>query len=174
MCFIGHPTFNQTFPLTDFSDETFNLSVNFCVLNEDGELISSELMKATDSVLYESNFDVLNDKCLVSLKSSDLDDQNSDDVINNELIQAVFSETKQKENGRLVMPILWNPQCSHLLGSNFELAHTVLLSNVKKLRKNPSHFAMVDNVFREQVKLGIIEPLGDAREFAPIVQMLVS
>lgn len=57
------------------------------------------------------------------------------------------------------MPLIWNSRVSHLLGNNFGLAKRILESQVKKLNKDQLN--MINNVFLEQIKMGIIEQVDD-------------
>ena len=57
------------------------------------------------------------------------------------------------------MPLIWNTRVSHLLGDNFALSKRILESQIKKLDFEKNN--MINNVFLEQLKLGIIEPVND-------------
>ncbi|XP_047741512.1 uncharacterized protein LOC125179522, partial [Hyalella azteca] len=68
---------------------------------------------------------------------------------------------KRNAEGRLEMPLLWNNDVSHLLGKNRSLSKQILNSNLKKLQKRTDLLAMYDNVIRDQVREGIVEPIED-------------
>ena len=83
-----------------------------------------------------------------------------DSYINNDkLVDYVLKTTEIDNDGRLIMPLIWNPRVKHLLVRNINLSKQVLLSNFKKLSKNENKLKMVDEVFKEQVKLNIIEKI---------------
>ena len=60
------------------------------------------------------------------------------------------------------MPLLWNSRVSHLLGNNFSLAKRILESQKKKLTND--QLKMINNVFREQIDMGIIEEVKNIDE----------
>lgn len=53
--------------------------------------------------------------------------------------------------------MLWNNKVSHLLGNNYNLAKRILLNQLKKFKDNPEKLEMIDQVFKDQRQLGIIE-----------------
>ena len=57
------------------------------------------------------------------------------------------------------MPLIWNARVSHLLGDNFAVAKKILSAQTKKLTKE--QMGMIDNVFSEQVKMGIIQKVNN-------------
>ena len=72
--------------------------------------------------------------------------------------------TRDKEGG-IKVPLLWNSQVSHLLGTNRQLAESILKSNFKKLSKDRDRLLLMDKVFKEQESMGIIERIEDLEEF---------
>ena len=72
---------------------------------------------------------------------------------------------KRDKEGRIVVPLLWNSQVSHLLGSNQGLAVSILKSNLKKLQNNRDKLLLMDKVFKEQESMGIIERINNLPEF---------
>ena len=64
------------------------------------------------------------------------------------------------------MPLIWNTKVDHLLGTNRNLALQILKSNFKKLsRDGKDRLKMIDQNFKEQRELGIIEKIGDLDKF---------
>ena len=63
------------------------------------------------------------------------------------------------------MPLIWNEKVDHLLGKNKQLAYQNLKSNFKKLSKKQEYLKMVDDNFKEQVDLGIIERIDNLDQF---------
>ena len=60
------------------------------------------------------------------------------------------------------MPLIWNSRVSHLLGNNFGLAKRILESQTKKLTID--QLKMIDNVFSEQIEMGIIQRVDNINE----------
>ena len=54
------------------------------------------------------------------------------------------------------MPILWNLRSSHLLGKNLNPSRQILSSALKKFENEKSDLIMINGVFREQERQGII------------------
>ena len=54
---------------------------------------------------------------------------------------------------------------AHLLGNNFNLSKSILMSNYKKLIQNNDTFLMMDAVFKEQTNNGIIEKVENLNDF---------
>ena len=67
-----------------------------------------------------------------------------------------------------MMPLLWNHQVLHLLGNNYNLAKRILHSHLKKFQETPEKLKMIDNVFKEQVEMGIIERVSNPEEIAEL------
>lgn len=130
----------------------------FAVLNDRGEIVESELQKATN--------DALEIRCSDAL-GYDKETYQEDSVeINNKAINHVLRNTTRNKEGHLVMPLVWNNKVDHLLGRNQNLAKAILNSNFKKLsRKNGEYMRMVDQVFKEQKDLGIIEKIENLDSF---------
>ena len=84
---------------------------------------------------------------------------------NNELVDYALSAMRREECGRIVVPLLWRGDVAHLLSNNFNLSKNVLFSNFKKLSKIRGHLQMVDQVFKDQEKEGIIEKIPDLNQF---------
>lgn len=139
-----------------------NLEINeaearFAVINDKGQVVHSELKRATDQILDGCCYDML---CYDRIKFPEDSVEN-----NNKIVNYVLNNTIQNDEGRLVMPIIWNGKVSHLLGRNQNLARQILKSNFKKLSKNETHLKMVDQTFKEQVENGIIERIEDLDQF---------
>ena len=131
---------------------TIETSANFLVFNEDEKVNRMELERATNDILKSSFY-----------THETYDDNTSD--LNKDLIKFALDNTSRSDDGRLTMPILWRNDVSHLLGNNFKLAKAVLESNAKKLKKKPSYFSLMDESFKEQVELGILERIPDVEMF---------
>lgn len=84
---------------------------------------------------------------------------------NVKLINYVLGNSERDASGSLIMPLTWNCKNAHLLSMNYTLSRKILDSNFKKLSKNADKLRMYDDVFQEQIKLGIIEKIEDVDQF---------
>ena len=141
----------------DKEEDCVKTSVNTILIDPDGHINESELMKATYQMLEEES------KFFTQYEENET--QDSPHEINQKLIEYTLSSTYQNEEGRLVMPLMWNSKVAHLLGSNKELAVAVLKSNLNKLRKKPDYLKLMDESFKDQEKLGIIERIDNLDQF---------
>ena len=80
-------------------------------------------------------------------------------------VQYIQKSIERDTNGRISVNIPWNHKNFHLLGKNFKLSIQILKSGLTKLRKNPELLKLYDDVFEEQLKLGIIEKITDLPTF---------
>ena len=130
----------------------YESNVNFVVLDESGKVNRSELELATGEILKSSFY-----------TPDTTDDYSSE--LNKDLIKFAIDNASRTHDGRLVMPLLWRTDVAHLLGRNYQLAKAILDSNFKKLIKKPSYMNLMDESFKEQVKLVILEPAPDLENF---------
>ena len=133
-----------------------NVDTNFSIIDEQGKLVQSELKKATDEILKEQCSKILN------YEPNSISEYS---VENNKLANFVLDSATRAEDGRLVLPLLWNPKVSHLLGKNQVLSRLILKSNFKRYHKDGVSLPMIDQVFKEQERLGIIERVEDLPGF---------
>ena len=134
-----------------------DIHTNYSVVDDHGKLVQSKLQKATDEILHEQCFQVLNyEPSQLNETSVEIDDK---------LVKYVLDSASRTEDGRLVLPLLWNHKVSHLLGKNQNLARQILKSNFKRYHKDGNSLAMIDDVFNEQESLGIIEKVDDVPKF---------
>lgn len=141
----------ETHPDSRDDDVSTDTVISSVVL---GNKISDiELEKATADILNSKSDEVLN-------RETQLYDED-DTEINHQLINMVLNETTRAEDGRLIMPLTWKAKVSSSLASNLGLAKKVLKANEKKLFKDETRLHMMDEVFKEQEKLGIIERVDD-------------
>ena len=95
-----------------------------------------------------------------SLLQTDLNQTNPDPIetdINIKLVDYVLDNTVRKEDGRLQMPLMWNPTIKHHLSRNMKIAYSMLASAHKKLSAMENGLVEVNKVFLEQEQEGIIE-----------------
>ena len=122
------------------------------VIDHKGQPIESALDKATREVLCQNYMDTNYDPPSEESSLPELDE---------DLIKFALSNAEREEDGRLKLPLLWNGQVSHLLGSNRGLAEKVLKSNFHKLKKSPDQLKLVDDSIKEWEDMGIIERIPD-------------
>ena len=128
----------------------------------DSDLISDlELDFSTPQELDTKMNKILN----VDNKMSKADVSPLETDINIRLADYVLNNTKQKDDGRLIMPLMWNPAIKHRLTKNFYLAKRLLKINFKKLSSVENGLKQVDDIFREQESLNIIEKIPDLDNF---------
>jgi hypothetical protein len=120
--------------------------------------------KLEDVELEQASVKTLDDECMKLLDYDTIEDYEINET-NLKLVDYVMAKTSRDQNGRLIMPLLWNDKIHHLLGRNLELSRQILSSNFKKLRKNEEQLTMYDEVLREQETLGIIERIENLEDF---------
>ena len=142
-------------PLNEMQGTTLNVAYD--ILNEKGKLKKAELNKATEEMLEEHCLDFLDcDRVTITEDETET---------NKKLVKYVLDNTERDDDGRLIMPLMWNHKISHLLGKNFNLSRMILKSNLSKLKNKSEQVQMIDDVFREQQQLGIIERIDDIYSF---------
>ena len=141
---------------TNYSVCAFPSNSDLNVINDNDKINEDESMLVTEEILESQYQKVLN-----------YDDDNETNMtdVNKDIVKYVLANTRVDHNGRLIMPLTWRSNVSHLLGRNFELAKSILTSNFKKLQKQPGHLAMVDDVFNEQLEMGIIDKICNVQEY---------
>ncbi|XP_068247851.1 uncharacterized protein [Palaemon carinicauda] len=134
------------------------VGANFAVLDHNGEIIDTEFERASK--------EVLDNLCLKTLNFDDVNIPEDYVENNDKIVDYVLSNTTRNADGRLVMPLIWNNKVKHLLGKNRHLATQILKSNLKKFTiKNPDYLNMMDQYFKEQQELGIIERIENLEQF---------
>ena len=139
------------------NSETVQTNINSIteVLDHKGQVIQSKLEQCAEQTLEQFSDAVLN---------CDTSHDPEINEVNDKIVNYVLSGTQRNSDGRLVMPLPWNPQSQHLLGQNYGLSKKILFSNLKKLQKH-DRLSMYDSVFAEQEELGIIERIEDVDSF---------
>jgi len=130
----------------------FVTSANFLVLNGDDQVDRLELDRATEEVLektYIQNLDVHAD-----------DDPDISSEENCLLMRWALDNSTHDSDGRICLPLLWNPRVKHLLGFNKRLSEAILASNLSKY-KDGDTLQLLDEVFKKQANTGIIERIDD-------------
>ena len=131
--------------------------------NEDAIASSVVVDEEIDELhLKEATAQILNSKSdhVLCRETEYYDEERTE--IDKKLIDITQNETTRTDEGRLMMPLAWKAKVSSSLATNFNLAKNVLKANEKKLLRNESQLLMIDQVFKEQEELGIIERVNDA------------
>ena len=133
-------------------ESEFKVNCSLSVVNDKGKLLENKLQQATDEILEsECEFYLNCDQNVYNDDSTDL---------NNQLVDFTLKNIQRKADGRVEVPLLWNGKVSHLLSKNERLSKLILRSNLKRFLKH-GHLQLVDQTIKEQVNLGIIEPIHD-------------
>jgi hypothetical protein len=122
----------------------------------DDEFEPEDLKGASGSTLTEVCGKILN-----------YDDTNPDPEITDtdrNLMELVLRSSYRNEEGRLVVPALWNPSVIHLLPNNFSIAFNILKSILKKYEKDADKFHQYDDVIAQQRSGGVIQEIGPLSE----------
>ena len=113
--------------------------------------------KASDSELYDS--------CNRYLNIDDTMCNDSSVDHHNELVKFLLHSCSRNNDGRLIMPLLWNARVKHLLAQNYKLARSILYGNLKKLKNDSLKMGMIDDNIKTLLNMGIIEPVSDIDQF---------
>ena len=136
-----------------FSADGSGLS-NYAVLDEEGNLKDSMVELALNDLLSSAN------------QHYETEYYNDAYVENDEkLVNLVFSTLKRSEEGRIILPLLWNSKVYDSLSSNYNLSKLILDSNMTKLSKRENCLEMYDKVVRDQLDEGIIEKIEDLSSY---------
>ena len=100
----------------------YPVSANCCVLDDDGNLVSSKLDKVVEQFINESHVDLLNEKC-VKYFNYDKEYVDEHNVKEQDSLASYTLNNSYRVDGRLIVPIMWNKTNSHLLGTNFNLCN---------------------------------------------------
>lgn len=85
--------------------------------------------------------------------------------LDNSLTQFLLNTCTRNEEGRIIMPLLWNERVKHLLAQNFHLAKSILYGNLKKLRGDELKIAMIDDNIKALHDMNIVERVFDIENF---------
>ena len=148
-------------PTDDITYHNYDTRCYFISTNDENISFENELgdiddLKSNESLLGKYNYTMnVGDDCDTEIESD----------TNKKLIEFVLNNTRYDADGRLIMPLTWNSKNSHLLSNNYGISIKILESNVSKLKKNPDHIKLYNNVFKEQEDLGVIEKIDNLDQF---------
>ena len=156
--FVSFPT--PSFKSKEIEELEFDKvrsGTNVAIFSKKGNLIESQLQRAAEEILEK--------ECqrFINYDSQNYNDEfKEDDEV---LIKYTLRKLKQNEEGRIVVPLLWNGKNSHLLAKNNHLSKLTLNHNLNKLRNNKERLRLMNQTIREQVRAGIIERIDDFPKF---------
>lgn len=140
-----------------------HVAVDMCVTDDKGMLIESKVDNAAHMLMYENSLDCIDSRDKPVTYENVFDD--SCNIVQDELVQDTLSRISRADNGRLIMPLMWDVSVSHLLGKNYRLSRQILQSSINKLQKNKERLLMVDKVIKDQLETGIISRIDDLDDF---------
>lgn len=129
----------------------------FDILDNKGKVVEHRLESAAEQILNDEY------KYFVGYDSHHYKEDTS--VLNDQLISYTLGKIERNDEGRIIVPLLWNGSVAHHLSKNEGLAKAVLSTTGKKLRKNPELLKLVDETLREQENVGIIERVFNIESF---------
>ena len=115
----------------------YDLVQNFQIIVENDD-ISEEILNAAAEKILSDKFYGPSESEFESVE------------LNEELVQYCLDNVKILPNGRIQLPLLWKPKVSQMLGSNFNLAKNILMSNLKRLKNIKNGLEMTDKVIKDQ------------------------
>ena len=69
----------------------------------------------------------------------------------------VLANISVNEDGRLIVPALWNNKILHRLPSNYWLASNILNSVLNRIGKDKEKLKLYDEVIQQQISSGVLE-----------------
>lgn len=111
-------------------------------------------MKEITASLLEETYDAVlgTDNSILDYTVTDTDKK---------LTRFVLDKTYTNDEGRLVVPALWNDKVKHCLPNNYRLAKSILNSTYKKYKNDHSKLVQYDGVIKDQIENKIIEEVSD-------------
>ena len=144
-------------PVSTHNEILKHYNVNeFTVCDDEGQLVEREILRATESVLAQEYRIFNNESDTVVEQSREL---------NNKLVAYILNNTTRDNDGRLNMPLLWNPQVADKLSQNQHLAFSILQSLKNKNKNKPEYLKSIDETFKKQEQLGIIEKIENPVQY---------
>jgi len=137
------------------------VSFSCTVLDDSGEVNDLKLKEALESQLIDSYDNIIEGKCINYANYENQISKWSD--IDNEMVDRALDNLRVDEDGRLVVPLLWNERVASGLGTNYHLAKSILLTNLQKLKNKPEHLKLIDDAFSEQLDRGIITRVDNVK-----------
>ena len=127
------------------------------MVQEGGEVSELDLERAAA--------DILDNQC-TQILNVDQSKENEDYIeVNDYVNKFILDNIERTPEGRLIVPLPWNPKVAHRLGKNFNLAKSVLSANYKRLSKDRKLLQMTDQVIKDQLATGVIEKIPDFELF---------
>ena len=89
------------------------------------------------------------------------EEEELDYELNDKLVHYLLNNCSRNSEGRLIFPLLWNPQVKHLLAQNYFLSKKILESYIKKYKNDPVKLSMIHKNVVDLEEAGIIEKVHD-------------
>ena len=126
---------------------------------------STIVTKGLDTLSFDKcSEQVLEDTCSHHLnKEVDISENTSE--LNEKLVRYLLDSSTRADDGRMIIPLLWNVNVKHLLAQNFNLAKKVLYSSGKKILNDHEKLYMVHNNVKELSAAGIIQKVDNLEQF---------
>ena len=135
------------------------------LVTELGYSVISDSGVVNEKLLNQATEEILNANLYNTLKYDEEIFPETTIETNDKLIKFTLENTKRNEQGRLIMPLMWNGKIAHLLGDNLYLSKQILKSNLKKLQNDKIKLKMIDDVFKDQEAQGIIRKIENLPQF---------
>ena len=119
--------------------------------------INAQIEKDTEEILQ-----VTLDRIL-SVEDTESDPPSAMSITDQELINFVIKTAARNEEGRLILPALWNEEVQHLLPNNYFISLNILKSILKKYIKTPEKLLQYDEVIKKQIRAGVVEEISDLK-----------
>ena len=140
--------------------EYFNLidESKFSVLDSLGRIQHDKVQKATDQI-----FEL---QCRQYISQDDDVYNDTSCELNKNLIDYTIKNIKCTDEGRIQIPLLWNGKVKNDLADNCNLAKVILKTSLKKLQRDGDQkLDLIDQTFRKQEEIGIIERIDNLEEY---------
>ena len=136
-------------------------TVNISSLNENLSKTALE-ERLPDGIL---EFKGLDSECSHVLGKDLLYNPNEPSDLDEKLVKFCLDNASRDDDGRIVMPLLWNAKVKHHLANNLSLAKNILRSCYKKYSKFPEKLKMIDDNFKELEGLNVIKRIPNLENF---------
>ena len=164
---VNYPVSEET-PSRDFMNKTFTTHV-FKASIVESPIIGANRESYQIST-YKDGFQKfsaasLEQECANVLNREADTTEDSITELDSNLVDYLLTNAKRRSDGRLEVPILWNDRVKHLLGQNYYLAKSVLVSNMKKHVQSNVHMKLMQDSISELENLAIIERVDNIESF---------
>ena len=161
---------NQNFKVKSACLDHTNDSHDAIVSENEVSLLSMEIAIDKAGFIETSVLDNAVDEMINMHRARNMEYDNETNIddrkeCNDLAIKFVLDNTRQLQDGRFEMPLIWDDKVAHLLGRNYKLSRSVLRTNLRRLQQNEEHLYMYDDVIKEQESNGVIERIDDIKQY---------